>query len=378
MPDTDTRTREILLERSSSLARTHAAAPLSIPGESLPAACANCGEALAGPYCAQCGQHVADFHRSVWRFVVDFFDNTICWDNKFFRTLGPLFRHPGFLTREFMLGRRVRYVHPLRLFLFTSAVCLTLLQYSHRSIIRSDSKPEARNLQRGINVNFGEAASPVPTPDTPAKPAVGSNKDADDAASDGKPGDDSDDPSDRAIKRALTDNLIKAGQAVKDQSDAGDEAFARALKARIKEAGGEERFGRAITDGVQNRLSWVALALLPVFALGLRALYWRQDSFYFEHLIFSLHYHTFLLLFWTVYVAVLGGVSHLPFHSFLGAMARVGLLLPPLYLYVALRRMYGDGPKRTVVKVLLLGSMHLLSIVIGVAAVGAAAYFSTK
>ena len=91
--------------------------------------CANCGTPLAGPYCSRCGQHDKDYHRSLWRFLADFLDNTLCWDNKFLLTAKPLLRRPGFLTQEFMVGRRARYVHPLRLFLFTSAACLALIGF---------------------------------------------------------------------------------------------------------------------------------------------------------------------------------------------------------------------------------------------------------
>ena len=146
---------------------------------------------------------------------------------------------------------------------------------------------------------------------------------------------------------------------------------------RVAEAGGPERFSRALSDGIQKKLSWVALALLPVFALGLRAVYWRKDSYYFAHLIFSLHYHTFLLLFWTAYTGLVAFTTFLPFSSLFGALARFALLWPPVYLYTSLRRLYADAPGRTAVKVALLGSMHLLGIVAGVAMVGALAFLST-
>ena len=148
MPDTQARTGESTL--GTWLPRPNSA----------PLTCANCGTPLVGPFCANCGQHVADFHRSVWRFIADFFDNAICWDNKLFRTLGPLFRQPGFLTHEFMVGRRVRYVHPLRLFLFTSAVCLTLLQYSHYKMYSVEVGKGNPNEKHGLHAKL---PSPAPT-----------------------------------------------------------------------------------------------------------------------------------------------------------------------------------------------------------------------
>ncbi len=69
--------------------------------------------------------------------------NTFCWDDQLFRTLGPLLRRPGFLTRHFMLGRRMRDVQSRRLFLFTSAVCLTLRQFGHTQFVKLEVDPNA-------------------------------------------------------------------------------------------------------------------------------------------------------------------------------------------------------------------------------------------
>jgi hypothetical protein len=299
-----------------------------------PLPCANCGMVLSGPYCSQCGQHVADFHRSVWRFVTDFFDNVLGWDNKLFRTLGPLFRQPGFLTREFMAGRRVRYVHPLRLFLFTSAVCLTLLQFGHDHFNRSKTRrkhtaEKTSDFQWIVSDKSPQVVAPSPPAAASARPA-----------------------------------------------DVGDR-ISKTVEDRVARNGGQERSNQMISEGVQRRLSWVALALLPVFALLLRAMYWRRDAFYFAHLVFSLHYHTFLLLFWTAYTAAGIVAAYLPWSSLLDLVLRLGLLLPLVYLFAALRRMYGEGPRRTFAKVLVLGCIHLLMIFVCLAMVGAAAFFTT-
>ncbi len=356
MPDTELRPREPML--GSRPPFLPAATPV----------CANCGSALAGPYCSHCGQHVADFHRSVWRFVAEFLDNTICWDNKLFRTLGPLFKRPGFLTAEFMVGRRARYVHPLRLFLFTSAICLTLLKFGHDNLVFVNTGHAApRAKKHGSPVTTGDSGKPAETPfASPASPGGTSSGDA------------AGDADAVSIKAAVADAIAKGRQnETKNADDVGDK-FARDVLSRIDQAGGTDRFKQNLADNVQQRLSWVALALLPVFALGLRAVYWRKDSYYFAHLIFSLHYHTFLLLFWTAYTGLVAVVSLLPLGSVLATMMKLGLLAPLVYLYVALRRLFGEGPKRTAVKVTLLGSMHLLAIVIGVSTVATLAYLNIK
>jgi hypothetical protein len=81
------------------------------------ASCANCGAALTGPYCHQCGQR-AHVHRSLLHMVEELLHGIFHFETKAWRTLLPLLFRPGRLTREYIEGRRVRYVAPLPLFLF--------------------------------------------------------------------------------------------------------------------------------------------------------------------------------------------------------------------------------------------------------------------
>src|SRR6187551_1937271 len=51
-----------------------------------------------------------------------FFYDITHFDGSFFVTLKDLLFKPGFLSREYMLGRRKKYLHPVRMYVFTSAV----------------------------------------------------------------------------------------------------------------------------------------------------------------------------------------------------------------------------------------------------------------
>ena len=109
--------------------------------------------------------------------------------------------------------------------------------------------------------------------------------------------------------------------------------------------------------------------LLPIFAWLMRFTYGKGGGYFFAHLVFSLHYHTFLLLFWTAYLwlETLMKFVHL---GFLDPVLLLGLLVPPWYLYLSLKRFYGESRTRTAAKTLAIGGAHLLAIVIGVAAAG--------
>src|SRR6266403_92696 len=110
--------------------------------------CENCGQELRGHYCSNCGQAAVSYHRSFRHVVVDVLDSFLNWDSKFIRSLGLLLWRPGWLTNQFLEGKRVRFVHPLRLYLLVSIVfflCARLIPVSEtRSIRREDMTPEAR------------------------------------------------------------------------------------------------------------------------------------------------------------------------------------------------------------------------------------------
>jgi hypothetical protein len=80
--------------------------------------CLNCGAALAGPYCHECGQ-LGHVHRTIHAFWHDLLHGVLHFEGKIWRTLPLLAWRPGMLTRRYIDGERARFVSPLALFLFS-------------------------------------------------------------------------------------------------------------------------------------------------------------------------------------------------------------------------------------------------------------------
>ena len=93
-------------------------------------ACLNCGAALNGAFCAQCGQKAAPLDPSLKEFTHELVHEVSHLDGKFFQTLRLLLVCPGFLTREQFEGRRVRYVPPIRLYLIFSVVYFAVATFA--------------------------------------------------------------------------------------------------------------------------------------------------------------------------------------------------------------------------------------------------------
>src|SRR5881394_4374372 len=96
--------------------------------------CENCGAQLQGHWCAQCGQPAIDYRRSFRHVLTDLLNEFLNWDSKFFATIGLLLARPWKLTNEFLAGHRVRYVHPLRLYLLASILFFFAVNYWAKSI----------------------------------------------------------------------------------------------------------------------------------------------------------------------------------------------------------------------------------------------------
>jgi Protein of unknown function (DUF3667) len=83
--------------------------------------CLNCNAVVQGRFCHICGQENIEPRETLWHLVSHFFQDITHFDGKFFSTLKYLLFKPGFLSREYMMGRRASYLNPIRMYVFTSA-----------------------------------------------------------------------------------------------------------------------------------------------------------------------------------------------------------------------------------------------------------------
>src|SRR5437016_11113799 len=102
--------------------------------------CENCGAELQGHWCPQCGQPAIEYRRSFRHVVADLLNEFLNWDSKFFTTIALLILKPWRLTNEFLAGKRVRYVNPLRLYLLASILFFFAVNFGAKGIRFDASK----------------------------------------------------------------------------------------------------------------------------------------------------------------------------------------------------------------------------------------------
>ena len=100
--------------------------------------CPNCGAPAHGPYCYACGQSEKGMIRHLSEVLSDLADIVFNVDSRIFRSLGDLYFRPGYLTTEYLAGRRARYVTPFRLFFFLSIIAFFAIQMALPQISSND------------------------------------------------------------------------------------------------------------------------------------------------------------------------------------------------------------------------------------------------
>lgn len=119
--------------------------------------CANCGAVLLGEHCYACGQPTKGLVRHFSSIIGDFMDSVFELDSRILRTLGPLLFKPGYLSLEYFAGRRVRYVSPVRLFVFLSLFAFFAAQLRFDASFDEETEQAATTTEAAATDAAGEA-----------------------------------------------------------------------------------------------------------------------------------------------------------------------------------------------------------------------------
>ena len=86
--------------------------------------CLNCGARIDDKFCSSCGQKRKEPHELAVRHFFGHLLHEITHldSNKIWSTFKTLVAKPGLLTREYLAGRKGRYINPIRIYLTVSAL----------------------------------------------------------------------------------------------------------------------------------------------------------------------------------------------------------------------------------------------------------------
>ena len=91
--------------------------------------CLNCGTELTGMYCHNCGQYATSNKFSLKGFIIEYLGNAYMWDSQFVKSIWNLACRPGGLTNDYMAGKFVSHVHPIKLNMFFVFIFITIFVF---------------------------------------------------------------------------------------------------------------------------------------------------------------------------------------------------------------------------------------------------------
>lgn len=379
-----------------------------VPAEQPSPRCLNCGTALLGAHCYRCGQPVKGLVRHFSSFIGDFLDSVFEIDGRIMQTLGPLLFRPGYLSNEYFAGRRVRFVSPVRLFVFLSLLAFFTAQFgfdldadSPQSGASDESAPalnfdttslrsastEAELIERRDTALAEIAKAKLETANVPGLAAILASAEREVlAAADrreatlrklaGEPGK----PIPTDDGSASTKPRLQFGGQPWDANvnPIAIQALPTSINDRLNAwaARGERNLARIqedpneLKDAVLSALPSTLFVLMPLFALLLKLTMIFKRRLYMEHLIVALHSHAFLCAALFLLV-VFGQLADSAWHWLAAAAGFLEVAVAvwiPIYLLLTQKRVYGQGWLTTLWNYAWLGFWYLILLTLGITA----------
>ena len=307
--------------------------------------CLNCGATLYGRYCHVCGQENVQPRESFGQLLKHFFEDLTHFDGKFFSTIKYLITKPGFLPKEYLAGRRARYLHPIRMYLFISFIFFLVFAtffvsglggQPDRSInskgdttINLLGKPEQNNR---ISYKIPTKIQTLEEYDSTQKALPVNERDG-------------------AFKQYWTRRTFAAGKELEHDPN---------------------EFMHRFIEKFFHSLPQMFFIILPLFALVLYLLYIRRrnEYNYVAHAIFAVHYYCFVFIGW--FFILLGTLN-----ANVNSIAQPVLFITILaYLYIAMLKFYKQGWLKTLFKYFILNILVFCLIIIVAIVYGLNAFLS--
>ncbi len=332
----------------------------------------NCGATVQGKYCQECGQENVVPHETFWHMVKHFLYDITHFDSKFFDSMKFLLLKPGFLPQEYMKGKRASYLNPIKKYVFTSAIFFLLFFsfFLNKSAIQvNPDKPVDREKIPEIVETLKERLA-QDTGNVKLKKAL-------------QVFTDSSRPPTQADMAAFVDDftlISVSGRKYEDlheydsvqkslPSKERDGWFIKLIQRKnmqLKEKyRSDPRMGvDKLIDAFLHKLPYMLFVSLPIFALILKLLYIRRKNFYYaDHGIFSIYHYifTFLLL---IIVFTLDKLNDYVQSDIFDILTLLSFLSGGLYLYLSMKRFYGQGHPKTILKFLLLNISGIVMLII--------------
>ncbi|CAM4032096.1 DUF3667 domain-containing protein [Flavobacterium sinopsychrotolerans] len=259
--------------------------------------CLNCSHLVEQRYRPNCGQENAKVRKTFYHLFVHFFEDFTHYESKFWRTIIYLIFKPAALTKAYVLGKRLSFLPPVRLYIFLSFITFFLISLfpdeNSKEIVKADKiKTKTENVPSLDSLHIDEKSV-----DGLTKVGLISQKNND------------------TIKKILQDTkdinpkeITDFGYKNTNELDSIQIHGTEKVKVSqtkywflkkwlaVKEENTNEEIIEKFSQSFANNLPKVLFLYMPVFALILWLFHDKKKWYYYDHGIFTLHFFSFLLL----------------------------------------------------------------------------------
>jgi Protein of unknown function (DUF3667) len=342
--------------------------------------CANCEHEFKeiDNFCPNCGQENHQYNQSFGHLFMEFIEAELHFDNKFWLTAKSLFLHPGEITADFIADKRARYVPPIRLYVFASAVFFLLASWlggvahnknkgehaadhstetpkAHAALVREKVKNSIAAAEHTVDKHLSDTSK---LDFKLGKDDVNSFLDG---VSDGI-------SQDSSLKITIgkeqvsfspntsterLDSIAKTGF-----SERVGVNFVKMLKSEQDREHFLEHFKHLFAESI--------FVCMPIAAFILYLLYIRRKRNYYEFLIFSIYFHSFAFILMIFYQIISKIGSYFMESDMFFSLLTLGI---GVYFVASLRRVYGQSWLRTIAKAFtffILYSIVFIFVILGI------------
>jgi hypothetical protein len=370
--------------------------------------CLNCGTPLdeEDKYCHQCGQRNTNKKLALTDFINEFFANIFSYDSRVWRTVTQLLFKPGFVSKQFINGKRLHYANPFRFFLSVSIVFFLMLQIEdfvnmftddpNYNIIRELAKENPDiDVDNGIFKIQLDSKDKDSLADDQITDTNIIDQENDSIADQLKKSQDKPDENDSLLSKP---KIAKHSYTPVSQKELDSLGFIKGLilqidyyqsfytvekidipeEALVKMKHDISRYNIALYSKVitldkigndPSLLSDIVLPKLPVFlflftpflTLFLWLLYARSNFTFMEHLVFAFNTFTFIFLSLIV-LYLLGWISF----GYIDLIDIYFLTYGPFYFYKSMRNFYNQKRFKTIIKYILINFTFVVGLTLGI------------
>ncbi|MEN2398542.1 DUF3667 domain-containing protein [Flavobacterium sp. MC2016-06] len=275
--------------------------------------CLNCRHVVEQKFCPNCGQENSDTRKTFHHLFIHFFEDLTHYENAFWKTIKNLLFKPSTLTKEYLSGKRLSYLAPVRLYIFISFVTFLLIALFPSKVSEGLDKSEAelaksqiiaqtnKNEKIKISSDFFELKS---------------------------------------MKEL--DSIQKYGK--EKYSDFQYWTYEKVL--HVTEHYTKKEIAEKFIESFFHNIPKILFIIMPFFAFTLWLFHNKKKWYYFDHGIFTLHYFSFLLLIFLILFIIQRTIGSLDDNnplSFISSIATfVGVIWMCYYFYPAHHRFYGE------------------------------------